>query len=70
MNDRYEIVVYWSAKDGCFLAEAPELPGVITRGASRQEALRNAEQMIGAYLEIARRESLPIPEPRGRVAFS
>jgi predicted RNase H-like HicB family nuclease len=70
MNDRYEIVVYWSEEDGCFLAEAPELPHLITDGASRQEALRNAEEMIVAYLETARRESWPVPEPRGRLAFA
>jgi predicted RNase H-like HicB family nuclease len=26
MNDRYEIVIYWSQEDGCFLAEVPEIP--------------------------------------------
>ena len=26
MNTKYEIVVYWSEADGCFLAEVPELP--------------------------------------------
>jgi len=70
MNNRYEIVVYWSAQDGHFLAEVPELPHLITDGATRQEALRNAEEMIDAYLETARRESWPIPEARGRLAFA
>jgi len=70
MNNRYEIVVYWSTEDGCFLAEVPELPRLITDGATRQEALGNAEEMIDAYLETARRESWPISEPRGRLAFA
>jgi hypothetical protein len=30
MNTKYEIVVYWSEADGCFLAEVPELPKLIT----------------------------------------
>ena len=33
-------------------------------------ALRNAEEMIDAYLETARRESWSVPEPRGRLAFA
>ena len=65
-----EIVVDGSAEDDCFLAEVPELPHLITDGATRQEALRNAEEMIDAYLETARRESWPVPEPRGRLAFA
>ena len=70
MNNRYEIVVYWSAEDGCFLAEVPELPHLITDGSSRQEAVRSAEEMIDAYLETARREAWAVPEPRGRLAFA
>ena len=70
MNNRYEIVVYWSAEDVCFLAEVPELPSLITDGSSRQAALRNAEEMIDAYLETARHESWAVPEPRGRLAFA
>jgi len=70
MNNRCEIVVYWSAEDGCFRAEVPELPHLITDGPARQEALRNAEEMIDASLETTRRESWPIPEPRGRLAFA
>jgi len=53
MNSKYEIVVYWSEGDGCFLAEVPELPKLITDGATRVEALRNAEEMIDAYLKTA-----------------
>jgi len=64
MNNHYEIVVYWSAEDGCFLAEVPELPNLITEGATRQDALRNAEEMIDAYLETARHESWPVPKGR------
>lgn len=70
MNNRYEIVVYWSTADDCFLAEVPELPHLITDGSTRVDALRNAEQMIDAYLETARTESWAVPEPRGRLAFA
>lgn len=70
MNTKYEIVVYWSEGDGCFLAEAPELPTLITDGATRFEALRNAEEMIDAYLKTASEAGWPVPEPSGRLAFA
>ena len=70
MNNKYEVVVYWSEPDGRFLAEVPELPSIITDGTSRVEALQNAEEMIDAYLKTAREASWPIPEPKGRLAFA
>lgn len=70
MNNKFEIVVYWSEQDGHFLAEVPELPSIITDGPTRMEALRNAEAMIDAYLEAAREAAWPIPQPKGRLAFA
>ncbi len=70
MNNKFEIVVYWSEQDGHFLAEVPELPNIITDGTTRVEALRNAEEMIDAYLTAARAASWLIPEPKGRLAFA
>jgi len=31
--------------DGCWIAEALELPGVMTHGASREEAISNTERL-------------------------
>jgi predicted RNase H-like HicB family nuclease len=70
MNNKFEVVVYWSEQDGHFLAEVPELPSIITDGATRAEALRNAEEMIDAYLKAAHEASWPIPQPKGRLAFA
>ena len=70
MNNKFEVVVYWSEQDNHFLAEVPELPSIITDGATRAEALRNAEEMIDAYLKAAHEASWPIPQPKGRLAFA
>lgn len=70
MNNKFEIVVYWSEQDGCYLAEVPEIPRIVTDGATRVEALRHAEEMIDAYLQSAREAAWPIPEPKGRLAFA
>ena len=70
MNDRYEIVIYWSQEDGCFLAEVPKIPKLITDGGTRAEALANAEEMIAAYIATAQEAGWSIPQPLGRLAFA
>jgi predicted RNase H-like HicB family nuclease len=67
---RYEIVIYWSKDDGAFIAEVPELPGCAADGATYQEALANAETIIGEWIETARELGRPIPEPRGKLMFA
>lgn len=60
MDSKFEVIVFWSEQDGHFLAEVPELPSIITDGATRADALRNAEEMIDAYLKAARGYSFPV----------
>jgi predicted RNase H-like HicB family nuclease len=52
------------------LAEVPELPSIITDGGIRLEALRNAAEMIDAYLKAAHEAVWPIPKPKGHLAFA
>jgi predicted RNase H-like HicB family nuclease len=55
---------------GAVAVSTPAAERVLTDGATRHEALRNAEEMIDDYLETACRESWPVPQPQGRLAFS
>jgi Uncharacterized conserved protein len=43
MDLRYEVTIYWSGEDQAFIAEAPELPGCMADGETRQEALQQLE---------------------------
>jgi predicted RNase H-like HicB family nuclease len=70
MNDRYEIVIYWSQEDNSFLAEVPEIPKLISDGSTRSEALANAEEMISSYLATAKEAGWTVPKPLGRLAFA
>jgi predicted RNase H-like HicB family nuclease len=67
---KYEIILYWSAEDEAFIAEVPELAGCAADGATRQEALTNAEVIIAEWIETARELGRTIPEPRGRLLFA
>ncbi len=51
---RYEIIIYWSDDDNAFIAEVPELPGCAADGQTYQEALAQAEVVIGEWIETAK----------------
>ena len=67
---KYEVILYWSAEDGAFIAEVPELAGCAADGATRQEALANVETVITEWLETAQELKRPIPEPKGRLLIA
>ena len=67
---RYEVIIYWSEEDQAFIAEVPELPGCMADGETYQHALKNAEVIIDEWIETAKEQGRPIPEPRGRLIFA
>ena len=50
-------------EDGVFVAEVPSLPGCITQGATRDEAVKNVKEAIAAYLESLEAHDDPVPPP-------
>lgn len=48
-------------KDGIFIAECPTLPGCISQGKTRTDALKNIKDAIHGYLESLKKHSEPIP---------
>ena len=59
----YQLVVYWSDEDQAFLAEAPELPGCVTHGATEKLAVERGRDAIVSWLETASEFEVPIPTP-------
>jgi predicted RNase H-like HicB family nuclease len=50
-------------EDGVFVAEVPSLPGCVTQGKTRAEALANAKEAIALYLESLEARGEPVPPP-------
>ena len=50
-------------EDGKFVATCPMLPGCISEGDTRQEALANIREAIAAYIESLRKHDEPVPPP-------
>lgn len=66
----YEIILYWSAEDNAFIAEAPELSGCMADGVTRLEALQNIETVISEWIETATELGRDIPVPKGRLHYA
>ncbi len=70
MHLKYEVIIYWSAEDQAFVAEAPELPGCMADGKTHGEALSNLEIVMAEWIETASEMGRAIPKPSGRLMFA
>lgn len=55
-------VLLYPGEDGYFVVEVPSLPGCISQGKTRGEALANIEEAIALYIEVLRDRGEPIPD--------
>lgn len=67
MNNKYEIIIYWSKEDDAFIAEVPELAGCMADGKTQAEALANVQRIIAEWIETAISLGRAIPEPKGKL---
>jgi len=47
-------------EDGVWIAECPSIPGCVSQGGSRQEAVENVEEAIQICLEVRAEKGLPL----------
>ena len=59
---RYRVVMEQD-EDGMYVAQVPALPGCISQGRSRAEAVENIREAIAAYLESLKAHNEPVPPP-------
>lgn len=67
---KYEIIIYWSNEDECFIAEAPELSGCMADGKTMADALKNIDVVISEWLVTAKSLGRDIPEPKGKLMYA
>ena len=59
---KYRVLIE-ADEDGGFVADVPALPGCVSQGATREEALANVREAIAAYLESLEERGDPVPPP-------
>ncbi len=48
-------------EDGIFVAEVPSLPGCVSQGKTREEAVMNVREAMVAYTESLKKHNEPVP---------
>ena len=54
-------VIIQPGEDGYWVAECPTLPGCISQGKSREEAIVNISEAIRGYISALREDGIDIP---------
>ena len=57
---RYRVLIEQD-EDGVHVADVPALPGCISEGRTRAEAVNNIKEAIAAYLESLQAHGDPVP---------
>lgn len=50
--------------DGYWVAECPSLPGCISQGKTREEAIQNIKEAVQEYVAALIEDDLPVPVER------
>jgi predicted RNase H-like HicB family nuclease len=56
LNQESVSIKVWREKDGIFVAKCLDIPGCISQGATRQEALANIDNAIAMCLDVIRQD--------------
>lgn len=69
MTQDYHINIFWSEEDDCYVADIPDLKYCSAFGDTPEEALAEVQIAKQLWLESAREDGQPIPQPRYRPAI-
>ena len=58
-----QIIIY-PGEDGYWVAECPSLPGCISQGKTKEEAVVNIKEAIQGYIAALEEDHLPVPAER------
>ncbi len=57
-------MIIYPGEDGYWVAEYPSLPGCISQGTTKQDAIANIKEAIQGYVAALEQDHLPVPEER------
>ena len=61
--NRYCIEIFWSDEDDGYIALVPDLPGCSAWGNTQEEALREIQNAVSAWIEACEKSGDPVPMP-------
>jgi len=57
-------VIVYPGEDGYWVVECPTLPGCISQGKTKEEAIANIKEAIALYIEVLDERGESVPEDR------
>jgi len=57
-------IIVFPGEDDYWVAECPSLPGCLSQGKTREEAISNIREAIKGYIAALEEDGLPVPEER------
>ena len=57
-------VLMYPGEDGFWVAECPSLPGCISQGETREEAVTNIREAIDLYVEALDEDGISVPDDK------
>ena len=57
-------VIIFRGEDGYWVAECPSLPGCLSQGKTKEEAVVNIREAIRGYIAALEEDKLAVPEER------
>ena len=52
----------YPGEDGYWVAECPSLPGCVSQGKTKEEAISNIREAICGYIKALEEDGLPVPQ--------
>jgi len=57
-------IILYPGEDDYWVAECPSLPGCVSQGQTREEAIQNIREAIQGYIAGLEEDGLQVPEER------
>jgi len=57
-------VIVYPGEDSYWVAECPSLPGCVSQGKTKEEAITNIREAIEGYIAALEEDHLPVPPER------
>ena len=57
-------VLIYPGENGYWVAECPSLPGCVSQGATREEAVTNIKEAIEGYVQVLKEDGFAVPQER------
>lgn len=55
-------VILYKGEDGYWVAECPSLPGCVSQGKTKEEAITNVKEAIRGYIAALKEDGIPVPK--------